>query len=191
MKIAFDDIVGADARTVGRGSLVGRSAWFARLGSPLDRRCERGARARTSLAGTADQADRAVASGRRRRYGGPDDRRTAGAAPRPADRHRQPSGRGRQHRHRFAAREKPDGYTLLMASLSPHSVNPHLYARLGFEPIRTSRRSLSCIRCRAFSWFRQRRRRTRRRNSSRSPRRARASSTSAPEDRDPRSTSSA
>jgi tripartite-type tricarboxylate transporter receptor subunit TctC len=36
----------------------------------------------------------------------------------------------------IAAREKPDGYTLLMASLSPHSVNPHLYDKLGFEPIK-------------------------------------------------------
>jgi len=35
-----------------------------------------------------------------------------------------------------AAKEKPDGYTLLMASLSPHSVNPHLYEKLGFEPIK-------------------------------------------------------
>ena len=33
-------------------------------------------------------------------------------------------------------REKPDGYTLLMGSLSPHAVNPHLYDTLGFEPIR-------------------------------------------------------
>ena len=36
----------------------------------------------------------------------------------------------------LAAHEKPDGYTLLMASLSPHSVNPHLYDKLGFEPIK-------------------------------------------------------
>jgi len=36
----------------------------------------------------------------------------------------------------LAAQEKPDGHTLLMASLSPHSVNPHLYAKLGFEPIK-------------------------------------------------------
>ena len=32
-----------------------------------------------------------------------------------------------------AAREKADGYTLLMASLSPHSVNPHLYAEPGLR----------------------------------------------------------
>ncbi len=36
----------------------------------------------------------------------------------------------------LAAHEKPDGYTLLMASLSPHAVNPHLYDKLGFEPIK-------------------------------------------------------
>jgi len=36
----------------------------------------------------------------------------------------------------IAAHEKPDGYTLLMASLSPHSVNPHLYTKLEFEPIK-------------------------------------------------------
>lgn len=32
--------------------------------------------------------------------------------------------------------EKADGYTLLMGSLSPNAVNPHLYARLGFDPIK-------------------------------------------------------
>ena len=35
-----------------------------------------------------------------------------------------------------ASRAKPDGYTLLMGSLSPNAVNPHLYARLGFEPLK-------------------------------------------------------
>jgi tripartite-type tricarboxylate transporter receptor subunit TctC len=35
-----------------------------------------------------------------------------------------------------AAREKPDGYTLLMGSLSPNAVNPWLYEKLGFEPIK-------------------------------------------------------
>ena len=48
----------------------------------------------------ADQADGAVAAGRRRRHHRADDRRAAGAAPRPADRHRQPRRRRRQHRHR-------------------------------------------------------------------------------------------
>ncbi len=32
--------------------------------------------------------------------------------------------------------EKPDGYALLMGSLSPNAVNPHLYAKLGFDPIK-------------------------------------------------------
>jgi tripartite-type tricarboxylate transporter receptor subunit TctC len=32
--------------------------------------------------------------------------------------------------------EKPDGYTLLMGSLSPNAVNPHLYSKLGFDPIK-------------------------------------------------------
>ena len=36
-----------------------------------------------------------------------------------------------------AAHEKPDGYTLLLASLSPHSVNPYLYSRLGFDPVKS------------------------------------------------------
>lgn len=36
----------------------------------------------------------------------------------------------------LAAQEKPDGYTLLMGSLSPNAVNPHLYAKLGFDPVR-------------------------------------------------------
>ena len=35
-----------------------------------------------------------------------------------------------------AKQERPDGYTLLMGSLSPHAVNPHLYDNLGFEPIK-------------------------------------------------------
>ena len=34
-----------------------------------------------------------------------------------------------------AAREKPDGYSLLMGSLSPNAVNPHMYKELGFEPV--------------------------------------------------------
>jgi tripartite-type tricarboxylate transporter receptor subunit TctC len=36
----------------------------------------------------------------------------------------------------LAANEKPDGYTLLQASLSPNAVNPHLYKSLGFDPVK-------------------------------------------------------
>lgn len=36
----------------------------------------------------------------------------------------------------LAARMKPDGYNLLMASISPNAVNIHLYGRLGFDPIK-------------------------------------------------------
>ena len=36
----------------------------------------------------------------------------------------------------LVTQEKPDGYTLLMASLSPNAVNPHLYSKLGFDPIK-------------------------------------------------------
>ena len=36
----------------------------------------------------------------------------------------------------IVANEKPDGYTLLMASISPNSVNPHLYATTGFDPVK-------------------------------------------------------
>jgi tripartite-type tricarboxylate transporter receptor subunit TctC len=36
----------------------------------------------------------------------------------------------------LATQEKPDGYTLLMGSLSPNAVNPHLYTNLGFDPVK-------------------------------------------------------
>jgi tripartite-type tricarboxylate transporter receptor subunit TctC len=36
----------------------------------------------------------------------------------------------------IAAKEKPDGYTLLMGSLSPNAVNPHLFKSLGFDPVK-------------------------------------------------------
>src|SRR5262245_52178608 len=35
-----------------------------------------------------------------------------------------------------AARAKPDGYTLLMGSVSPNAINVHLYSRLGFDPLK-------------------------------------------------------
>jgi tripartite-type tricarboxylate transporter receptor subunit TctC len=35
-----------------------------------------------------------------------------------------------------AARARPDGYTLLMGSISPNAVNVHLYSKLPFDPIK-------------------------------------------------------
>jgi tripartite-type tricarboxylate transporter receptor subunit TctC len=35
-----------------------------------------------------------------------------------------------------ASHAKPDGYTLLMGSISPNAVNVHLYSRLGFDPVK-------------------------------------------------------
>src|SRR5262245_6327357 len=35
-----------------------------------------------------------------------------------------------------AAKAKPDGYTLLMGSVSPNAINVHLYSRLGFDHIK-------------------------------------------------------
>ena len=119
-----------------RGSLPGRVARIASLFS-CDRRCQRGARARAGLADTAHQADRAVAG-----------RAVASIRPRRmiaeplAQRLGQPividnrPGAAGNIGTALAAKEKPDGYTLLMASLSPNSVNPHLYTNLGFEPIK-------------------------------------------------------
>src|SRR5205085_1161729 len=34
----------------------------------------------------------------------------------------------------MAARARPDGYNLLMGSISPNAVNVHMYSRLGFDP---------------------------------------------------------
>jgi tripartite-type tricarboxylate transporter receptor subunit TctC len=36
----------------------------------------------------------------------------------------------------LAARVKPDGYNLLMGSISPNAVNLHLYTKLGFDPVK-------------------------------------------------------
>ncbi len=36
----------------------------------------------------------------------------------------------------IAARAEPDGYNLLMGSISPNAVNVHLYSKLGFDPVK-------------------------------------------------------
>lgn len=36
----------------------------------------------------------------------------------------------------LVAQAKPDGYTLLMASISPNAINVHLYKRLGYNPVK-------------------------------------------------------
>ncbi len=36
----------------------------------------------------------------------------------------------------IASHAKPDGYTLLMGSISPNAVNVYLYSRLGFDPVK-------------------------------------------------------
>ena len=36
----------------------------------------------------------------------------------------------------LAARQKPDGYNLLMSSISPNAVNASLYSKLGFDPVK-------------------------------------------------------
>jgi len=41
-----------------------------------------------------------------------------------------------QHRHEYAAKAAPDGYTLLMTTAAPHGVNPSLYRKLGFDAVK-------------------------------------------------------
>ena len=36
----------------------------------------------------------------------------------------------------YVARAAPDGYTLLMATNSTHSANPHLFKSLGYDPVK-------------------------------------------------------
>jgi tripartite-type tricarboxylate transporter receptor subunit TctC len=44
-------------------------------------------------------------------------------------------GAGANIGHEFAAKQPADGYTLLLSSSSTLATNPHLYKRLGFDPI--------------------------------------------------------
>ncbi len=44
-------------------------------------------------------------------------------------------GAGANIGHEFAAKQPPDGYTILISSSSTLATNPHLYKHLGFDPI--------------------------------------------------------
>ncbi|HZR68029.1 MAG TPA: tripartite tricarboxylate transporter substrate binding protein [Burkholderiales bacterium] len=44
-------------------------------------------------------------------------------------------GAGGNIGHEFAAKQVPDGYTILISSSSTLATNPHLYKHLGFDPI--------------------------------------------------------
>jgi tripartite-type tricarboxylate transporter receptor subunit TctC len=44
-------------------------------------------------------------------------------------------GAGGNIGHEFAAKQAPDGYTILISSSSTLATNPHLYKHLGFDPI--------------------------------------------------------
>ena len=44
-------------------------------------------------------------------------------------------GAGANIGHELAARSAPDGYTLLLSNSSAMTTNPHLYKRLGFDPV--------------------------------------------------------
>jgi tripartite-type tricarboxylate transporter receptor subunit TctC len=44
-------------------------------------------------------------------------------------------GAGGNIGHEFTAKQPPDGYTILISSSSTLATNPHLYKRLGFDPV--------------------------------------------------------
>ena len=188
MKIAFDGMVEAPGARVGEGPCSPpRADCASRSSRDLRGQC-RVSRMRKPTR-TADQADRAVARGGRRRYRREDDQRTAGAAPRPAGRRRQPSRCGRQHRH--GDRRPREGRRL-------HAAHGVAVASFGQSAslLQAGIRADQGLRAgRAGLYGAELSRRPgrlageqRARSSSRSPRQARASSTSDPEGRDPRST---
>ena len=136
MRSVFDGIGAADGRSAGRGRLRGRAAWVKRLALLTFVAVSAGLAHAQSYpvrpiklivpwppGGGVDTAARMIAEPLGQRLGQPvvvDNRPGAAGNIGTA----------------VAARERADGYTLLMASLSPHSVNPHLYDKLGFEPIK-------------------------------------------------------
>jgi len=88
------------------------------------------------LSDQTDPADRALPGGRRhgfvRAHAVAEDGREARYD---ADR-RQQAGRGRCDRLRRRAKSAPDGYTLLLATTSTHSIGPAIYSKLPYDTVR-------------------------------------------------------
>jgi hypothetical protein len=90
---------------------------------------------RAELADEARAHHRFVRTGRNRRYPRPHDRRTAGAIAPTAGLFENHPGAGRHLGAGLVARAEPDGYALLMSGSPTHSVGPHLFKRLAYEPM--------------------------------------------------------
>ncbi len=81
-----------------------------------------------------DTLHRAVAARRRRRRAVAHREPEVERGARPADHHRQPRGRRRQHRRRDWRRNPPpDGYTIVFAYAGTHGINPSIYSKLPFK----------------------------------------------------------
>ena len=52
----------------------------------------------------------------------------------PARHRREPSGRGRQHRHGRRGKAAPDGYTIGFGAISTNALNPFVYPSMPFDP---------------------------------------------------------
>ena len=132
---AYGDAEWADARDrirramppIGRNvvSAGRRAALAALLAAPAI------ARAQTRIV----RAGAWLPTGRARPTSRPGHGGAAGPGPRRHHRHRQPSRRRLEHRHRYVAHAEPDGTTLLLGGNFSHAVNPVMYRRVGFDPV--------------------------------------------------------
>ena len=120
----------------------------------LRRDCDRAFARRRAGAGVSDQADpprRAVPRRRHHRHprarGRAEADRGAGAAVIVDNR----PGAGGNIGAELVAKSPPDGYTLLMGTVGTHAINASLYAKMPYDPSRTSRRSSSWPACRTCS----------------------------------------
>jgi tripartite-type tricarboxylate transporter receptor subunit TctC len=81
----------------------------------------------------ADHADRPLGRGRLHRHPGARHRRAAHQVDGPARGGRQPVGASGNIGSNFVAKAKPDGYTLLIGSMSTHAMNPTLMPGMPFN----------------------------------------------------------